>query len=110
MAALSKVKKPCVYCGNNPVPHLFYWYTESLNILLTPVRQKLLYNSFSGFLKKRNWDLKLAESFLSFGEAVKIIGRQNDIAKCKVRRAQVLWEEAQTNSRSDYRLQAFLTR
>lgn len=95
MAALSKVKKPCVYCGNNPVPHLFYWYTESLNILLTPVRQKLLYNSFSGFLKKRNWDLKLAESFLSFGEAVKIIGRQNDIAKCKVRRAQVLWEEAQ---------------
>ena len=89
------MKKPCPHCGNNPVPHFFYWYTESLNIALTSLRQKILYNSFTRFLKSRNWDLKFASGFLSFGEALKIIGRQKDVAKCKVRRAQVLWEEAQ---------------
>ena len=88
------MKAPCPYCGNNPVPHRLYWYNETLNIVLTPLRQKLLYNSFTRFVKKRLWDQKMAFGFFIFGESLKIIRRQTDPAKCKVRRAQVLWEEA----------------
>ncbi len=84
----------CGYCGNNPVPHKFYWYNESLNILLTPIRQRILYNGFTRFFKKNNWGNRLSLFFLELGEWLLIIQRQSDVTKCKVRRAQVLWEEA----------------
>ncbi len=88
------MKQVCIYCGNNPVPHPLYWYNETLNILLTPLRQRLLYNGLTKVLKHRGWDEKLAKFFLWLGEKLNIIKRQNNIAECKVRRAQVLWEEA----------------
>ena len=87
------MKQQCPYCGNNPVPHRLYWYNESLNIVLTPLRQKLLYNGLTKFIKKRGWDQKLSLFFLFVGEKLKIITRQPDVSKCKIRRAQVLWEE-----------------
>jgi cyanophycin synthetase len=88
------MKQSCLYCGNNPVPHLIFWYNESLNILMTPIRQKVLYNFFARFIKQRNLGQKIALIFVGLGENLKFIGRQKDIKKCKVRRAQVLWEEA----------------
>ncbi len=89
------MSKTCPYCGNNPVPHLIYWYNETLNILLTPLRQKILYNSFSNFLKRKERAQKLAEFFLGLGEALKIITRQSHSSKCNVRRAEVLWKEGE---------------
>jgi hypothetical protein len=89
------MKSPCPYCGNNPVPHRLTWYNESLNIWLTPLRQVLLYNFFTRFFKQKVWDQKLSRIFLSVGEALRIITRQDNIDICKVPRAKVLWEEAQ---------------
>lgn len=89
------MKTPCPYCGNNPVPHRFYWCTESLNIFLTPLRQKLLYNPLSRFFKSGKWPIKLGSFFLDLGEKFGIVKRQTNCKVCKVRRAQVLWEEAQ---------------
>ncbi len=88
------MKTNCPYCGNNPVPHYLYWYNESLNILLTPLRQKILYNFLSRFIKKRQWDQKIIFGFFTVGKFLGIIGFNDDISKCKVRRAYVLWEEA----------------
>ncbi len=88
------LKTACRFCGNNPVPHRLYWYNESLNILLTPLRQKVLYNRFTGYIKKKAWDQKVSLAALAAAERLKIISRQNDRTKCAVRRAQVLWEEA----------------
>ncbi len=76
------------------MPHPVYWYNESLNIFLTPLRQKLLYNPVTVFFKRRAWNQKLVLAVLWAAEALAVIGRQKDPAKCKVRRAQVLWEEA----------------
>lgn len=89
-------KKPkCIYCGNNPVPHWMYWYNESLNILLTPLRQALLYNIFTRNFKKIGLDGLLARILLSTAEVLGIISRRKNLRECKVRRAQVLWEEAE---------------
>lgn len=88
-------KNACPYCGNNPVPHGIYWYNESMNILLTPLRQLLLYNGLSRRFKSGGWDEKTAWFFLRLAESLKIIRRRNNIAACKVRRVQVLWEEAE---------------
>jgi hypothetical protein len=87
--------KPCKYCGNNPVPHFVYFINESLNILFTPIRQVILYNFFTKIGVKRLWGKKISAGLLFIGEFLNIVTRQNDLTKCKVRRAQVLWEEAQ---------------
>lgn len=89
------MKTACPYCGNNPVPHRFYWCSESLNIFLTPLRQKLLYNPLSRFLKSGLGAGKLENFFLGLGLRLKILSRRSDVKLCKVRRAQVLWEEAE---------------
>ncbi len=85
----------CVYCGNNQVPHFFNWYFESLNLFLTPLRSWLIANSFSSLFRrlfvKANFGLLMVQLF----KTVRIISFQTDVAKCKVRRAQVLWEEAE---------------
>ena len=88
-------KNSCVYCGNNPVPHGIYWFNESFNIFLTPIRQIILYNPLTKFLKKLKFDGKAAIFFLNIGEVLKIITRQSDSKKCKIRRAQVMWEDAE---------------
>ena len=87
--------RSCPYCGNNPVPHLVFKFNESLNILLTPLRQKLLYNGLTDLMKKHGWDQSLARFFLAFGEKIKILRRQSSEAECEVPRAKVLWQEAE---------------
>lgn len=83
----------CPHCGNNPVPHFLNWYNESLNILLTPLRQFLLYNPVSQALKKANTDW--GGGLLRLAEGLGLVRRQPDKGKCKVKRVAVLWEEAE---------------
>jgi cyanophycin synthetase len=89
------MKVSCPYCGNNPVPHRFYWLTESLNILLTPLRQKLLYSNPASFFKTSRWLNGVEALFLNLAIFLGAAKINYDISLCKVRRAQVLWEEAQ---------------
>lgn len=87
-------KTNCPYCGNNPVPHFIFWYHESLNILLTPIRQWLLYNVFANRFRRQGFGQTAGRWFFNLGRALGIVRLRGDIEKCKVRRAQVLWEEA----------------
>jgi len=89
-----KHNKPCLYCGNNQIPHFTHWYFETVNILLTPVRRLLFYNAFSKFLGKLLGRLGLAYGFLYSLVFLKLVSFQEDVKKCQVRRAQVLWEAA----------------
>jgi len=88
-------KQTCEYCGNNPVPHLTNWYFESLNVLLTPIRQGLLYNPLSTAIKQMFSGLGAGLKTVRVLEKLKIISYQNNINRCDVGRALVLWEEAQ---------------
>ena len=94
-ANVSAAKNSCKFCGNNPVPHLIFKINESLNILLTPLRQKILYNPLARCAIKLGWNTKLANFFLALGESLKIISRRSSPTLCKVPRAKVLWEEAE---------------
>ncbi len=89
-----KAKNSCVYCGSNPVPHFVYWYFESADILLTFVRQFLFFNPVFKWLKVVGRKTNLGWILARAGMALKIIGVNSDINKCKVPRAKVLWEEA----------------
>ncbi len=84
----------CADCGNNPVPHFINWYFESLNILFTPLRQFLFFNRLSTFFVKLFRNLQIGYGLFLLGKFLRILKLQNDISKCKVERAKVLWEEA----------------
>ncbi len=79
--------KNCEYCGKNPVPHFVFWYFESINILLAPIRRKLL-----GLFSQ---SFGLSKIFVSLGKFFGVLGVQKSREKCKVKRAKVLWEEAE---------------
>lgn len=84
----------CKYCGNNPIPHFTHWYFETLNILFTPFRRFLFYNPVSLVLGDLFGNTGLSGWFLSVLKALRLARLQANPAECKVRRAQVLWEEA----------------
>jgi D-alanine-D-alanine ligase-like ATP-grasp enzyme len=84
----------CPYCGNNPVPHFINWYFESLNVLFTPIRQFLLTSSLTWVVKQVFHKFNLPWFWVKLFASIKIISFQTDVSKCKVRRGQVLWEEA----------------
>ncbi len=86
--------KQCPYCGSNPVPHFTNWYFESVNVLLTPVRQGILYNPVSKLVKNLVSRAGLGLKLINLFSALKIISFQNNPEVCKVTRAGVLWEEA----------------
>ncbi|HVY67981.1 MAG TPA: hypothetical protein VHA30_03765 [Patescibacteria group bacterium] len=85
----------CPYCGNNPVPHWLYWYNESLNILLTPLRQQILYNPLTAWLKRRNLGNALSLAAARLLQDVGMVRLESDRTQCKIDRAAVLWEEAE---------------
>lgn len=84
----------CEHCGNNPVPHFVNWYFESLNVLFTPIRQALIRNPLSRFLSWTSMRLNLPVQLVLFLKKIKVVSMRSDRTQCKVRRAQVLWEEA----------------
>ncbi|MCL5667143.1 MAG: hypothetical protein M1383_05240 [Patescibacteria group bacterium] len=85
----------CPHCGNNPTPHLLAWYFESSNVLLTPLRRILMYNPLLGKVKQLLRHLNLSWQIVKILTFLRVIKLQKDPVKCKVRRAQVLWEEAE---------------
>lgn len=90
-----KTRVSCVFCGNNPVAgHFLYWYFESSNIFLAPIRRFVFANALFRRSKKivKHFDLLMVLARL--GIFLKILKLQADIQKCKVPRAKVLWEEA----------------
>lgn len=87
-------RQVCPDCGNNPVPHFLHWYFESLNVWLTGFRQLLLYNPLSRGIRKVGFWLNMPWLMVRLGRRLKIVTSQNDVASCKVKRAQVLWQEA----------------
>jgi hypothetical protein len=89
------MKTACIYCGNNPVPHRIYWYNESLNIFLRPFRQFILYNRLTFALADFGLGAAIIRWCVRAGEFFKIISYNQEITKCKVERAKVLWEEAE---------------
>lgn len=101
------MSKKCLYCGNNPVPHAFTWYFDTSDVLLAPVRQRLLYNRFSRslhrWLSRHNVSWYLTSLMLKLG----LLSRQDDVSKCKTRRAQVLWEEAIRRGINFYEVRLF---
>ncbi|MCX6796901.1 MAG: hypothetical protein NTX98_00270, partial [Candidatus Doudnabacteria bacterium] len=86
--------KKCEHCGNNPVPHFVNWYFESVDVFLAPLRRFLIHNPFSRLLKKLGKVFNLPLKLVNLGYFFHAVSFQEDILKCKVRRAQVLWEEA----------------
>lgn len=76
----------CEFCGNNPVPHFVFWYFESVNILLSPIRRL--------FLKFRP-PAEFLPALVSFAAALGIVSFREDKRECKVERARVLWDEAE---------------
>ena len=92
--ATAEPKNKCLYCGNNPVPHFLYWYFESSNVFLAPLRRLLLYNGFSRFCKTAAQRLNLSWQFVKLAKALGILKFRDDINQCKIQRAKVLWEEA----------------
>ncbi len=87
-------KKTCEYCGNNPVPHFVYWYFESLNLFLAPIRRVVLYNNFSLKIKKFFAKILPINFWLKIFVFFRVITFNTNIEKCKVTRAKVLWQEA----------------
>ena len=59
------------------------------------MRQLVLYNPATRMAARFGWGGKLVKAVLALGQTLKIITSQPDRKKCKVRRAQVLWEEAE---------------
>ena len=85
----------CPYCGNNPVPHFINWYFETSDVLLAPLRRLLVYNfsalGLKRYLRRKNATWHLVKILIG----LKIVRLQPEAQKCKVRRAQVLWEEGE---------------
>lgn len=84
----------CPYCGNNPVPHVLSWYFESLDVWLAPLRRFFAYNRVTRLLQSRWREVGGTRAVVWMLLRLRILSEQNDITACKVRRAQVLWEEA----------------
>lgn len=93
-AKQSAEKKNCEYCGNNPVPHFVYWYFESLNLFLAPIRRAVLYNNFSLKIKKFFVKILPINFWLKIFVFFRVITFNTSIEQCKVSRAKVLWQEA----------------
>lgn len=85
----------CAYCGNNPVPHFLTWYNESLNILLTPVRSRLLYNPLTRRFKRHRLGQRIGLMLVKVLSGLKVISLRKNKEQCKVPRAKVLWDEAE---------------
>lgn len=85
----------CEHCGNNPTPHFFAWYFESMSCLLEGFRRAVSSSKITSiFLKTLTW-LKITEIVIWFFSFVKIIKLNPNRKSCKISRAKVLWEEAE---------------
>jgi D-alanine-D-alanine ligase-like ATP-grasp enzyme len=84
--------KPCLYCGNNPIPHLTHKFYESIDILFSPIRRKLIQSTFGRVADKVfEW---LGLGIFHILKPIGLISINRDIKNIPYDRARVLWEEA----------------
>lgn len=85
--------KTCLYCGENPIPHFPFWFYESLDICLMPIRHKIF-----GRIKFLDPDVlisdKLIHKFYKLLKGLGVVNYNFDIAQVQNSRARVLWKEA----------------
>ena len=86
------MKRPCVYCGNNPIPHSIHKFYESTDILFSPIRRVLA----GSFLGRAGDSIGTAVGLgvLKILSLLGLVTVNRDIAQIKFDRARVLWEEA----------------
>ncbi len=85
----------CIYCGNNPVPHFFHWYFESVNILFAPVREVVLFNPVASATKRAMRRMRFGQRALRTMLACRAVSMNDKRELCTSPRAKVLWEEAE---------------
>ena len=84
--------KPCLYCGNNPIPHFTHKFYESLDIWMGPMRRRFMKSWFGRSLDSlTNYAAMGLFHVLRF---FRIITINRDINQVPYPRAQVLWQEA----------------
>ena len=84
--------KPCLYCGNNRVPHLTHKFYESLDIFVSPIRRSLIQSWFG-----KTSDILAATIGLGLFHLLEPIGLvqiNRDVKKVPYARAEYLWQEA----------------
>lgn len=84
--------KPCIYCGNNPVPHKTHKFYESIEIFIGPVRRRI-FNSTFGRAADKFTDL-LALGLLHILKPLGLVKINRDVNLVPYPRAAVLWQEA----------------
>jgi D-alanine-D-alanine ligase-like ATP-grasp enzyme len=84
--------KPCLYCGNNAIPHQTHKIFESFDILVSPIRRTILQTWFGTATDQlAEWvGLGLFHILHSLG----LITINREIEKIPYDRAKMLWQEA----------------
>lgn len=84
--------KPCIYCGNNQVPHLIHKFYESMDIAFSPIRRGLARSIFGRGADKLANVVGLGLFYML--KPLGLITINTDVKQIKYDRARVLWEEA----------------
>src|SRR5579885_3091126 len=84
--------KPCLYCGNNRIPHFSHKFYESLDILVCPIRQSLM-QSWVGYTFDAITSL-IGLGLFKLLQPIGLIKINSDIQHVPYDRAKVLWQEA----------------
>lgn len=84
---------PCLYCGNNPVPHRLTWFNTYTVVRMTPFNEYLATSIIGQFF---NWLtdailFSMLHTFRLFG-LVKFYDKKDD---CTISRARALWDDAE---------------
>jgi D-alanine-D-alanine ligase-like ATP-grasp enzyme len=85
--------KPCIYCGNNPVPHMTHKFYESFDIMVAPIRRRLFHSWIGTAIDSLATYLALGAFHVL--KPLGLVQVHSDISQIIYPRAQVLWAEAQ---------------
>lgn len=84
--------KRCLDCGNNPVPHRFTWFSQTLLIIMNPLSAFVAGKVFNRFF---NLFFKLIfQSSIFLFRITRSLAMNDDIEKAPGFRGKVLWQEA----------------
>jgi D-alanine-D-alanine ligase-like ATP-grasp enzyme len=84
--------QPCLYCGNNPINHPTHKFYGSVDIMLTPLRQKIMRGWFGQFTDTLGtW---IALELFHLLKPIGLIKINRDISQVPFERAKTLWAEA----------------
>lgn len=90
---MMKTRPTCPYCGANPTPHLLTWFSEAIEIALTPIEPYVLNKHIVWIMEKIG--SFLLDIVLPFLHITKIVSYNTSPNAIAIERARVLWEEAE---------------